>query len=261
MSKRKIITLCGSTRFREQFNDASFWLTMHGHVVLSPGVFLHSEDGPAIRDIILARKAELDELHKYKIDMSDAIMVIDVNGYAGESTRSEIEYAIRKGNTVYSYTQSKAASKDLLILIHCDPDRIESWLTQKQNTTATTPASVATANHHARTYNTHAVPVTAPPAPSFHLAAEDGLVALPSDNAAVCAHSSMATAAPQAVPPSSSSAYATANMCRQCLHHANCHYIDEEKYGDTHCTACANAKCRKLADFIEPENGIEVKTG
>ncbi len=246
MSKRKIITLCGSTRFREQFNDASFWLTMHGHVVLSPGVFLHSEDDPAIRDIILARKAELDELHKYKIDMSDAIMVIDVNGYAGESTRSEIEYAIRKGNTVYSYTQSKAASKDLLILIRCDPDRIESWLTQ--NTTAATPASVA-ANHHARTYTTHAVPVTTP-APSFHLAAEDGLVALPSGNAAA-ATSSVAMAAPQALPPSS--AYTTANMCRQCLHHANCHYIDE-KYGDTHCTACANVKCRKLTDFLESDD-------
>jgi hypothetical protein len=60
----------------------------------------------------------------------------------------------------------------------------------------------------------------------------------------VVPHASKSTAAvPQALPP-----YSTANMCRHCLHHANCHYVNDGD-GDTYCTACANTKCRKLSDF------------
>ena len=43
----------------------------------------------------------LDDMHKRKIDMADAIYVINVGGYIGESTRSEIEYAQRNGKIVY----------------------------------------------------------------------------------------------------------------------------------------------------------------
>ncbi|HXG07305.1 MAG TPA: hypothetical protein VNI77_08285, partial [Nitrososphaera sp.] len=60
--KRNVITLCGSTRFREQFDDANFWLTINSHVVLSLGLFLHSDDDPAIRDVVLPRMTQLDEL-------------------------------------------------------------------------------------------------------------------------------------------------------------------------------------------------------
>ena len=38
-------------------------------------------------------KVMLDDMHKRKIDMADAIYVINRNGYIGESTRSEIAYA------------------------------------------------------------------------------------------------------------------------------------------------------------------------
>ncbi len=42
----------------------------------------------------------LDEMHKQKIDMSDEIYVINLNGYIGESTKSEIEYANSKGKNI-----------------------------------------------------------------------------------------------------------------------------------------------------------------
>jgi len=42
----------------------------------------------------------LDDMHKRKIDMADSIFVINVGGYIGESTRSEIEYAKKNGRGV-----------------------------------------------------------------------------------------------------------------------------------------------------------------
>jgi len=99
MAFPKIITLCGSTRFYEQFQEANFRETMNGNIVLSVGFFPHSskkahgeEVGITVED-----KIKLDELHKRKIDISDEIFVINVGGYIGESTRSEIEYAHKIG--------------------------------------------------------------------------------------------------------------------------------------------------------------------
>ena len=45
-------------------------------------------------------KEMLDDMHKRKIDMADEIFVINVNGYIGSSTKSEIEYAIKTGKKV-----------------------------------------------------------------------------------------------------------------------------------------------------------------
>jgi hypothetical protein len=50
---------------------------------------------------ITEEQAKLFErLHYHKIDMSDEILVINVNGYIGESTKKEIEYAVRTGKKV-----------------------------------------------------------------------------------------------------------------------------------------------------------------
>lgn len=84
-----VITLCGSTKFKEDFERVNKDLTLKGHVVLSVGVFGHSGD-----DITDSEKAMLDEIHRRKIDMSDAIYVINKNGYIGTSTKSEILYAM-----------------------------------------------------------------------------------------------------------------------------------------------------------------------
>lgn len=98
-----VITLCGSTRFRAQFEEMNKKLTLEGHVVLSVGVFGHFGD-----KITEGEKRMLDEIHKRKIDMSDAIYVLNVGGYIGESTRSEIEYA-RKHHKKIMYMEGRHA--------------------------------------------------------------------------------------------------------------------------------------------------------
>lgn len=85
----KIITLCGSTKFKKEFEEVNEALTLLGHIVLSVGVFVHAK-GLTIKP---RQKGLLDQLHKSKIDLSNEIFVIDVNGYIGSSTRREIEYA------------------------------------------------------------------------------------------------------------------------------------------------------------------------
>ncbi|MBW4674315.1 MAG: hypothetical protein KME52_09925 [Desmonostoc geniculatum HA4340-LM1] len=86
-SRPKICTLCGSTKFKSEFEKANKRLTAQGIIVLSVGWFGHSD--PIPDDI----KAVVDQLHFRKIDMSDYILVLNVGGYIGESTRNEIEYA------------------------------------------------------------------------------------------------------------------------------------------------------------------------
>lgn len=88
MQKYNVITLCGSTRFKDEFMAVQKKLTLEGNIVISLGVFAHSGD-----IISNEEKIMLDEMHKRKIDMSDEIFVINVDGYIGDSTRSEIEYA------------------------------------------------------------------------------------------------------------------------------------------------------------------------
>ena len=86
----KVITLCGSTRFNEQFLEVQKKLSLEGYIVLSVGLFGHSGDEEAWQPGI---KEMLDKNHLRKIDMSDGIYVINVGGYIGESTKREIEYA------------------------------------------------------------------------------------------------------------------------------------------------------------------------
>ena len=91
--QRKIVTLCGSTRFKQAFIDWNARLTLEGCIVLTVGLFEHA-DGTHLTP---AQKAGLDALHKDKIAMSDEILVLDVDGYIGESTRSEIAFAQAHG--------------------------------------------------------------------------------------------------------------------------------------------------------------------
>lgn len=97
VGKYKVITLCGSTRFKEHFLEAQKRLTLEGNIVISVGLFGHSGD----EEVWTAGTKEmLDDMHKRKIDMADAIYVINVGGYIGSSTRSEIDYAIKNGKEV-----------------------------------------------------------------------------------------------------------------------------------------------------------------
>ena len=97
VGKFKVITLCGSTRFKDQFLEAQKRLTLEGNIVISVGLFGHSGDEEVWKE---GTKEMLDDMHKRKIDMADAIYVINVGGYIGQSTRSEIEYALSQGKSV-----------------------------------------------------------------------------------------------------------------------------------------------------------------
>ncbi len=88
-NKPTIVCLCGSTRFGDAFKDAMRKETLDGKIVLTIGLLGHQEgldmDGPI--------KAMLDELHKRKIDLADEVLILNVNGYTGKSTASELAYA------------------------------------------------------------------------------------------------------------------------------------------------------------------------
>ena len=93
-----IVCLCGSTRFYQQFQEANYRLTMEGKIVLTVGFYPHAQQQPGQeRGCTPEQKVALDELHKRKIDIADEVFVLNVGGYIGESTRSEIEYAKRRG--------------------------------------------------------------------------------------------------------------------------------------------------------------------
>lgn len=85
----KVITLCGSTKFKREYESTQKILTLLGNIVISVGLFGHADE----IDLSPETKAMLDEMHLRKIDLADEIMVINPGGYIGESTRHEIEYA------------------------------------------------------------------------------------------------------------------------------------------------------------------------
>ena len=98
--KRKIITLCGSTKFKESFDEFNRKFTLEGNIVLMPGCYAHY-DKIQISD---KEKESLDILHKDKILMSDVVFIINKDGYIGSSTQSEIEFS-KKYNKLILYME------------------------------------------------------------------------------------------------------------------------------------------------------------
>lgn len=98
----KIITICGSLRFEPEIKYHTERLTLEGNCVLpliyptKDKVFYTSE-----------QREQLAASHKKKIDLADAIFVVNKNGYIGESVRVEIEHA-------------KASGKEILYLENVD---------------------------------------------------------------------------------------------------------------------------------------------
>jgi hypothetical protein len=97
IGKYKIITLCGSTKFRDEFIAEQKRLTLEGNIVISVGLFGHSGDHEVWTE---STKEMLDDMHLRKIDLADEIFVINKGGYIGSSTRNEIEYARESGKPV-----------------------------------------------------------------------------------------------------------------------------------------------------------------
>lgn len=95
---RKIVCLCGSTKFKKEFEAINKRETLKGNVVLTVGFFMHADsDRHTISD---KDKEMLDVLHKYKISMADEVIVIAPNNYIGNSTASEIDYAGKLGKHI-----------------------------------------------------------------------------------------------------------------------------------------------------------------
>jgi hypothetical protein len=99
----RIVTLCGSTRFTHAYETQQFQLALRGFIVLSAGATVKKD---AYLDAVVGHmspedKKRIDELHLRKIDLSDEIHVLNVDGYVGDSTREEVFYALatRKGIT------------------------------------------------------------------------------------------------------------------------------------------------------------------
>lgn len=91
--RHQVVTICGSTKFKSEFEDAYRTLTYEGHMVLSVGFFGHADN----LDLSDNLKAKLDELHLSKIRASDWIYVVNPGGYIGESTQREIDLAASLG--------------------------------------------------------------------------------------------------------------------------------------------------------------------
>lgn len=92
-----IVCLCGSTRFMPAFQEANLRETLAGRIVLSIGCDTKSDAMLGLEPDV---KGKLDELHKRKIDLCDEILVLNVGGYVGSSTASEIAYAVQHGKYV-----------------------------------------------------------------------------------------------------------------------------------------------------------------
>ncbi len=115
-----VITLCGSTRFKEEFLEVQKNLTLKGYIVLSVGLFGHAGDQEVWEGMdegtYTETKRMLDDMHKRKIDMAGEIFVVNPGGYIGESTRSEIEYAREKGKKIRYLEEPGSVSKKACLL-------------------------------------------------------------------------------------------------------------------------------------------------
>lgn len=97
-TKPQVVCLCGSTKFKDEFIKQNFELTLRGNIVLTVGWFNHA-DGMTY-NLTDFEKEYLDELHKRKIDLADSVLILNVGGYVGDSTRSEVDYALSVGKPV-----------------------------------------------------------------------------------------------------------------------------------------------------------------
>jgi hypothetical protein len=107
---RQRITLCGSTKFKAELETWNLKLKLAGWVVYSCAAFGHADD----RNFTDEQKTVLDEVHKRKIDNSDAIVVLNVGGYIGNSTKSELEYAIKHNKAVFWLEGQTPSAESLL---------------------------------------------------------------------------------------------------------------------------------------------------
>lgn len=111
-----IVCLCGSTRFWREFQAAGLRETLAGKIVLSIGAASGTDEehfGDMPREEQDRIKRELDELHLRKIDLADEVLILNVGGYIGESTRRELDYARSLGKTIRFLEELKELTLEL----------------------------------------------------------------------------------------------------------------------------------------------------
>ncbi len=94
--KNKVITMCGSKKFQEKVMDVAFSLELKGNCILTP-VFKINTEGEILSEEEINI---LSKMHFRKIELSDAIYVVNVGGYIGKSVKNEIEYAKQLGKEI-----------------------------------------------------------------------------------------------------------------------------------------------------------------
>ena len=102
---RKIVCLCGSTKFKDEYLEANWRETWNDHIVLSVASYHHADGGKYTPSA--ERKEQLDALHLKKVAMADEVLVLDVGGYIGESTRRELDEAERLGKPIRYWSRDE----------------------------------------------------------------------------------------------------------------------------------------------------------
>lgn len=102
MKNIKVVTICGSMRFLEEMKRIAIDLELENKYVVIQCVY--NEDN---RNLTKEEIQLLSKLHYAKIDISDAIYVVNIGGYIGYSTRKEIEYAKLNGKQVIYHEEIK----------------------------------------------------------------------------------------------------------------------------------------------------------
>lgn len=98
----RIITICGSLRFQKEMMELSEELELAGNCVLAP-IYPVRQGKDAYTE---SEVSVLNAMHREKIKLSDAVFIVNVDGYMGDSTKSEMEYAKALGKEILYYTNS-----------------------------------------------------------------------------------------------------------------------------------------------------------
>lgn len=96
----KIITVCGSLKFKKEMMEIAEKMELLGNCIITP-IYPTNPDKDAYTD---EEVVMLDKMHKEKIKLSDAILVVNVDNYVGNSTKSEIEFAKTLNKEIIYYT-------------------------------------------------------------------------------------------------------------------------------------------------------------
>lgn len=112
MPRPKIVCLCGSTRFYQQYQEVYFQRTCEGDIVLSVGFYPHAQNEAHGGEVGIDadQKQAMDILHLYKIHMADEVFFINVGGYLGSSSLNELLYAFKIGKEITFLEPDKAPS-------------------------------------------------------------------------------------------------------------------------------------------------------